>query len=356
MDIEATGALATAALVAHAIEGENQAAGSAHGARASVCANCAAPVDGAYCSACGQRVHLHRSILHMGEEFLHGLLHFDAKAWRTLPMLAVKPGHLTRDYIAGQRTRYVSPLALFLFMMFLMFFVVSATLGVRAAPTDAAMSQQAVRMYKAELARAEGELAAARVSGDGVELASGEVTAARADLAEAERLFALAAAGLPAAGKGAPVHTNKFDVTTGIAALDGPLKEASKNPDLIVYKLKSAAAKFTFLLVPLSLPFLWLMFFWRPNVTMYDHAVFVLYSMCFMALLVMAVSVLKFFGFKMAALLCFALAPVHMFLQLRHAYGLRLWGTTWRTATLALASVCVLMLYLVAILALTVRP
>ena len=36
--------------------------------------------------------HLHRTLGHMIEEFLHGILHFDTRAWRTLPLLAWKPG------------------------------------------------------------------------------------------------------------------------------------------------------------------------------------------------------------------------------------------------------------------------
>ena len=69
------------------------------------------------------------SLLHFGEEVLHNILHFDAKAWRTVLLLVARPGLLTRRYIDGQRTRYVSPLALFLFTMFLMYFVFSLTGG-----------------------------------------------------------------------------------------------------------------------------------------------------------------------------------------------------------------------------------
>ena len=35
-------------------------------------------------------------------------------------MLLLNPGRLTREWIQGKRTRYVSPLALFLFTVFLM--------------------------------------------------------------------------------------------------------------------------------------------------------------------------------------------------------------------------------------------
>ena len=80
--------------------------------------------------------------------------------------------------------------------------------------------------------------------------------------------------------------------------LDAAIKHAIKNPEFTLYKLKNAASKFSFLLVPISLPFLWLMFFWKRGVTMYDHAVFTLYSLSFMALLVVMLSLLKMAGLK----------------------------------------------------------
>lgn len=51
-------------------------------------------------------------------------------------MLLAHPGELTRRYVDGQRTRYVSPLGSFLFMVFLMFFVASLTS--RISPGDSA--------------------------------------------------------------------------------------------------------------------------------------------------------------------------------------------------------------------------
>ena len=80
-------------------------------------------MEGHYCHACGQAGHVHRTVGHIFEEFLHGLYHFDNKAWRTLPLLVFHPGRLTRDYVYGKRARYIAPLALFLLTVFLMFFV-----------------------------------------------------------------------------------------------------------------------------------------------------------------------------------------------------------------------------------------
>ena len=62
------------------------------------------------------------------------MFNFEGKIWRTLPMLAWRPGELTRRYIAGERARFVSPVALFLFTVFLMFAVLNFT-GALEPPT-----------------------------------------------------------------------------------------------------------------------------------------------------------------------------------------------------------------------------
>lgn len=49
------------------------------------CANCATALEGRFCHCCGQKAHLHKSLLHLGEDVLHGVLHFDSKGSRTLP-------------------------------------------------------------------------------------------------------------------------------------------------------------------------------------------------------------------------------------------------------------------------------
>ncbi len=43
--------------------------------------------------------------------------------WSTLPMLIRKPGELTRRYGAGKRAKFISPMALFLFSVFLLVFI-----------------------------------------------------------------------------------------------------------------------------------------------------------------------------------------------------------------------------------------
>ena len=73
------------------------------------CLNCGASLIGPYCAACGQKAHVHRSLRGFMHDFIQGLFNFEGKIWQTLPMLARKPGEMTRRYIAGERARFVSP-------------------------------------------------------------------------------------------------------------------------------------------------------------------------------------------------------------------------------------------------------
>lgn len=87
MDIDAAGGAASAGILAGALERPTGHVGDADGN----CTDCGQPVEGKFCSNCGQPTHVHRSLLHLGEEMLHGVLHFDARIWRTLPLLAFNP-------------------------------------------------------------------------------------------------------------------------------------------------------------------------------------------------------------------------------------------------------------------------
>jgi hypothetical protein len=113
-DIEALGDLATGAVLAGAVDSNSSASGTGAG---KVCQNCGAVLTGPYCGACGQKADVHRTLAAFGHDFAHSVFHFDGKIWRTLPLLAWKPGELTRRYVHGERVKFVSPFALFLFSM-----------------------------------------------------------------------------------------------------------------------------------------------------------------------------------------------------------------------------------------------
>src|SRR5688572_184778 len=111
-EIEAVGDAVTGGVIGRAVEpkaGEPGADGHTH---ETACLNCGTPLTGDFCHACGQRAHVHRTLRGFFHDLLHGALHFEGKIWTTLPLLAWKPGELTRRYIDGERAKFVSPVAL----------------------------------------------------------------------------------------------------------------------------------------------------------------------------------------------------------------------------------------------------
>src|SRR6059058_6187023 len=122
-EFEAVADAVTGGLLGRAVEpraGESAADGHTHEKN---CLNCGTALVGSYCHACGQHAHVHRTLWAFAQDFLTGALNFEGKILKTLPLLAWRPGELTRRYIDGQRARFVSPLALFLFSVFLLFAV-----------------------------------------------------------------------------------------------------------------------------------------------------------------------------------------------------------------------------------------
>jgi hypothetical protein len=141
--VEGIGEAVTGGMLARAVEPDHGEAGALE----QNCLNCGSPLTGPYCAQCGQKGHVHRSLRGFGHDLLHSVLHFEGKIWRTLPMLAWRPGELTRRYVHGERARFVSPIAIFLFSVFLMFAVFSwvggpFTAGPATADEAAAMAGQ----------------------------------------------------------------------------------------------------------------------------------------------------------------------------------------------------------------------
>ena len=81
---------------------------------------------------------------------------------------------------------------------------------------------------------------------------------------------------------------------------------------------------------------------------MYDHAIFALYSISFMSLVFIGISIgLSLDSVDTTAfnLLVF-IPPIHMFIQLRGAYQIGWFAAAWRTIALSIAAVFTLCIYL----------
>jgi Protein of unknown function (DUF3667) len=90
------------------------------------CENCGAPMAGPFCAQCGQAaIDYRRSFRHIIVDVLDSFLNWDSKFFATIGWLIARPWHLTNQFLAGRRVRYVHPLRLYLLASILFFFVVN---------------------------------------------------------------------------------------------------------------------------------------------------------------------------------------------------------------------------------------
>jgi hypothetical protein len=96
---------------------------------ASTCPNCGVAAQGNFCANCGQPRDLHlRSVGEVFHDVTHTLTHLDSRAWRTLQMLALRPGKLTTEFFQGRLASYLPPFRLYL-VLSVLYFALSATLA-----------------------------------------------------------------------------------------------------------------------------------------------------------------------------------------------------------------------------------
>jgi hypothetical protein len=338
-EIEAAGAAVTAGLTATALEGGVKARG--RGKPPGPCANCGEQMGGNYCARCGQPAHIHASLMQMADDVLRDLFHFDTRAWRTLPMLLFRPGTLTRQYVQGHRARFVSPLTMFLLAVFAMFFTFS-TLGddrfglsgkngpIEIGASGVAAAEANVERAKERLA----ELVAGNAAPTEIDAADKRSDEAAKELERLREVLAQAKTSdadlLDEVSKGA--SNGDIKIQTGWALLDAKLAQALENPQLTLYKIQDAASKYAFLLAPISLPFVWLLFFWKRGMTLFDHTVYILYSLsffsvlCILAALAGAAPMLE--GWLLFALLLGGIT--HEFFHMKGAYSLGWFSAVWR--------------------------
>jgi hypothetical protein len=342
--IEAVGDAITGGVIARAFEPDAGEGKEGH----ELCLNCGTELIGPHCHNCGQAGHVHRTLTAWWHDFAHGVLHLDGKIWRTLPLLAWRPGELTRRYVEGERARFVSPLALFLFSVFLMFAVFN-TFGGHGTKSGEHDRIESPRDVDAELrglrARVE-RLQAAKTTA----VKGGQATAALdrqiSDTRQEMRVLTISG----------PCATRERDENLDLGWLDDAYCRAKQNPSLLIYKLESNAYKFSWALIPISVPFVWLLFFWKRRYKVYDHIVFVTYSLAFMTLLAVFLALGRAAGLATVALVLGSLLipPVHMYRQLKGAYQLRRLGALWRTLFLLVFAFVAAILFMFLLLVLGV--
>jgi hypothetical protein len=205
---------------------------------APACQNCGAPLLGPHCYACGQPVNgLVRHFSSIVGDFLDSVLNIDARVFRTLWPLFARPGYLSREYFAGRRVRFVSPVRLFVFLSIVTFFVAQLTWSFGdsvkfndgrdsfARATTVAEVEKARDEALAELAKARSEIPDAPGARVGIDIGARQVR----DKA-GKRIAELQAA---AAGGAAPATPADDDGNDNTIQFNGKPWDATANPVVV---------------------------------------------------------------------------------------------------------------------------
>ena len=293
------------------------------GEDAKTCLNCGTSLVGHYCHSCGQSSHIHRTLGAWWHDFSHGVLHIEGQVWRTMAMLVTRPGELTRRYIAGERRRFLSPLALYLFSVFLLYVAYSVLGGFGTfhppGTQDAAMELRAeVAKVDQRIAGIDRERTAAVATGRN----TATLDAERAKLVEQKRSIdftAMALGGGAETGSGHGEHQEQ--VITGWKSLDAKIAHAIRDPEFLLFKMEANGYKFSWALSFVSL------------------------------LMVVMILWTKLAHLNGVALLMLAF-PVHLFLQIRGAYHLGVISGLLMTLIVSVMAATVLLIWIIGLLAL----
>jgi hypothetical protein len=288
---------------------------------AGVCGDCGAAAPGNYCSACGQETHIETPTV---RQFVHELLDqyvaVEGKLGRTLRVLLLQPGQLTRDYLEGRRQRYVRPLKLYLSVSVVFFSLFGLLPDYSGAPI-VKLDPGEAKQVLAELHKEHADAAADRKTPAKAPAVAKDGD--NGDEAQDQALDQAIAQHVGGAG------TKWSDRLTERAKGFGALAPAEQQR-LLRTKLADDAPYAMFLLVPyLALLLKWL---YRKNHLLYGaHLLFSLHLHCF-AFIVLAVRLLPLPSVLGTALNW--LVAGYVFLALRCVYGSGWKRTAWREALL----------------------
>lgn len=282
------------------------------------CANCGTVLTGPYCAECGQQAHLHHRFRDLIVEGVESIAHFDGRLWRTLPLLASNPGRLSREWREGRRVRYIQPLHLFLFAIFLFFTLPQLTgrhlINLPSADQMSSRNAEAARILKET----------------DVQLREDGVTGLSVD------------------------ETSEAGKKVGSF-----MRKRLENSEYYSYKIETLIYKLSFLLAPISMAILGLLMVFRRGYNFYDHGVVSLYGVGFAVLAATLYNVfswilgsmgLEFMGwvttFGLLGLL------VHAVFHLRGAYSLGWAGAIIRGLLLGVLTLSAFGTFLLSVVAL----
>jgi hypothetical protein len=132
------------------------------------CQNCGELLLGEHCYACGQPTKgLVRHFSSIIGDFMDSVFELDSRILRTLGPLLFKPGHLSEEYFAGRRVRYVSPVRLFVFLSLFAFFAAQLSFDIDVDPPKPDKAESAAGKTAGDDAERSGDKAPGAGAGTG---------------------------------------------------------------------------------------------------------------------------------------------------------------------------------------------
>ena len=272
------------------------------------CQNCGAALLGPHCYKCGQPVNgLVRHFSSILGDFADSVLNIDARVFRTLWPLFARPGYLSREYFAGRRVRYVSPVRLFVFLSIVTFFVAQLVVSFGNDTIDFGDGQ------KTEAAAAAGEAADDDEDDDSRVSFNGREWDARTNPVDIGWL---------------PAFADRW-VNEQIGHGVANVKELKRDPERFKEAMLGAVPSTLFVLLPIFALMLKLLYLFKRRLYM-EHLIVALHSHAFLCLALLLVFGLDALGDAVKAIapatgllerLLALWMPVYLLLMQKRVYG-----------------------------------
>jgi hypothetical protein len=202
------------------------------------CLNCGNELKATdrFCSLCGQRTQGTRvPIKNFIAEFFQDYFTVDSKFFRSILLLIIKPGTLTKRFNDGKRKSFIAPLRMYLFTSFIYFFLLSLNLKENSDFIDLNIEDSS-RNQEDKVALLDSLLA---IEGDTVNLAEFRERFPPTEAEEQEPFISLS------------------DNENDFFGMEEGIQKANKNPELLLQTLFKVASVALFFLVPLFALILW---------------------------------------------------------------------------------------------------
>ncbi len=117
------------------------------------CLNCGHTVEERFCPQCGQEnIEPKQPFHYLFTHFIEDFTHYDGEFLKTIKYLLIRPGKLTKEYLAGKRQLYVAPVKLYIFISFITFFLPSLFSTSEEKVAEHEKSTHAIQKIKKEKA------------------------------------------------------------------------------------------------------------------------------------------------------------------------------------------------------------